>query len=98
MKNVLNTLQVWHYAQVPCKPFCVDVVDESDAKRIIDVLANQHLFLFKNEIIPDYSNVISVMMWDDSIDEETGKPYGWVSYWNEEEMMEWDEFEETYLA
>lgn len=34
---------------------------------------------------------------DESIDEETGKPYGWSNYWNEEECMEWDEVEETYF-
>lgn len=36
-------------------------------------------------------------MYDENIDEETGKPYGWSDYWNEEECMEWDEVEETYF-
>jgi hypothetical protein len=98
MKKVKNKLQVRHYAQVPCEPFCVDVVDEIDAKRISDILADQHLFLFDQRIIPDYANIISVVMWDDTPDEENNnQPYGWVDYLNEEECMEWDEFEQTYL-
>lgn len=95
MKKVTNKLQIRHYAQVPCKPFCVDVVDEIEAKKISDTLANQHLFLFEQKIIPDYANSICVVMWDD-VDGE-GKEFDWVDYYNEEECMEWDEFEETYL-
>lgn len=89
MKNVTNKLQVRHFAQVPCKPFCVDVKDEADAKRIIDILAQQHIFLEEEGIIPDYSNAMVVVMF------ENGE---WVDYWNEEEMMEFDKFEETYLT
>lgn len=96
MKKVKNKLRVCHFAQVPCNPFTVDVVDEIEAKRIMDVLANQHLFLFDQRIIPDYANVICVMMWDDDLDEdENGEK--WTDYWNEEEGMEWGEFEEEYL-
>ena len=58
MKNVTNKLRVHHYPQVPCNPFIVDVADEQEAKKIMDVLAEQHLFLFANNIIPDYSNSI----------------------------------------
>lgn len=95
MKLVPNKLKVSHFAQVPCKPFEAEVKDEVEAKRIIDILANQHLFLFENKIIPDYSNVICVSMWEEDSDGD-GTP-GWVDYWNEEESMEWAEFEETYL-
>ncbi len=90
MNTVSNKLQVRHFPQVPCKPFCVDVDGEKEAKKIKDILANQHLFLFDEKIIPDYSNAIIVMMWDNENKE-------WVDYWNEEEIMDWDEFEETYL-
>ncbi len=96
MNKVENKLQVRHYAQIPCEPFCVDVKDEEDAKRIMDMLAEQHLFLFKNKIIPDYANSIMVLMWEEDSDGE-GNP-GWVNYWNEAEMMDWAEFEETYLT
>jgi hypothetical protein len=95
MEKVKNKLQVRHYAQVPCKPFCVDVDDEIEAKKVMDILTYQHLFLFHNKIIPDYANMITVVMWDEDSDGE-GTP-GWGNYHNEDEGMEWDEFEETYL-
>lgn len=90
MKKVKAKLQVRHYPQVPCKPFCVNVEDEVEAKKVIDILAHQHLFLFDQDIIPDYSNVILVVMWDEGRGE-------WEDYWNDEEMMEWREFEDTYF-
>lgn len=90
MKKVTNKLQVWHHAQVPCEPFRVDVKNEEEAKKICDVLADQHLFLFKHKIIPDYCNTILVLMWDEDEND-------WVDYWNEAEAMDWDELEEAYL-
>lgn len=96
MRKVKNKLQVCHYAQVPCKPFIVNVADEVEAKKMIDLLAKQHLFLLEQKIISDYTNVLYVRMWDDDIDEdEDGEK--WSNYWNEEEGMDWDEFEEEYL-
>ena len=55
---------------------------------MVNALANQHLFLFEQNMIPDYSNVITVDMLEDG---------EWTDYWNEEELMEWDELVETYL-
>ena len=95
MKKVTNKLRVLHYPQIPCKPFIVEVKDEEQAFLISETLANQHLFLFDNNMIPDYSNVITVEMWDENSDGE-GTP-DWVDYYNEEEAMEFDEFVETYL-
>ena len=46
MKKVSNKLQIRHFAQVPCEPFKVDVADEIEAKKIIDILSDQHLFLY----------------------------------------------------
>jgi hypothetical protein len=89
MKNVKNKLQVWHHPQVSCNHFFVDVKDEAEAKKIMDVLADQHLFLYNEGIIYDYSNVISVVMF------ENGE---WVDYCNEEEGMEFNEFADTYLS
>jgi len=89
-QKVPNKLQVRHDAQIPCKPFCVDVKDEYEAKKIVDVLANQHLFLFEQKIIPDYANAITVVMWNEE-DKE------WEDYYNEAESMEWWELEEEYL-
>ena len=96
MQKVTNKLRVSHYPQVPCKPFIVEVADEFEASKISNVLANQHLFLFENNIIPDYSNAITVEMWDENSDGE-GKA-DWIDYWNEEEGMEFSEFEETYIT
>lgn len=80
-------LQVHHYPQMPCPPFCVDVKDEYEAIKIINTLTDQHAWLYQNKFIPDYSNSFSVVMWD-------GKE--WVEYWNESEQMDWDDFEREY--
>jgi len=96
MKNVKNRLRVSHFPQIPCEPFSVEVRNEREAYFISETLANQHLFLFKNRMIPDYSNVILVEMWDEDSDGE-GKP-DWVDYYNDEEFMDWGEFVETYLT
>ena len=95
MKTVTNKLRVAHFPQVPCSPFIVEVKDEEQAFLISETLANQHLFLYNNNIIPDYSNVIIVEMYDKDIDGEGNA--GWVDYYNEEECMDFDEFSETYL-
>jgi len=99
MKNVTNKLRVVHFPQVGSKAgfFEVAVKDEEQASFTINILANQHLWLFENKVIPDYTNIITVEMYDESIDEETGNAYGWGNYWNEDECMEWDEVEETYF-
>lgn len=96
MKNVTNKLRVCHFAQIPCEPFIVEVKDEEQALLIRETLANQHLFLFKMKIIPDYSNVITVEMFDANSDGE-GNP-DWVDYYNEDECMDFDEFVENYLT
>lgn len=80
-------LQVHHYPQMPCTPFCVDVKDEYEAMKIINTLADQHIWLFANKLIPDYSNAFMVVMWENN---------EWVEYFNHEEVMDWDTFEETY--
>jgi len=99
MKKVPNKLRVVHFPQVgSCKEsFKVEVKDEEQAYLIVKTLAEQHLWLEKNRIIPDYSNVIIVEMYDANIDGGTKKPYGWCNYYNEEECMEWEEIEETYF-
>lgn len=87
MKLSGKLLLVQHYPQIPCNPFCVPVKDEYEAVKIINMLANQHIWLLENKIITDYSNGFSVSMWAD------GK---WESYFNHEEIMDWETFEETY--
>ena len=95
MQKVANRLRVRHYPQVPCKPFCVDVSDEFEAAKVMKMLADQHDFLFKNNIIPDYSNAIMVVMWDEDPDAADG--YDWMDYYNLAEDMDWEEFAETYI-
>ena len=87
---VKNRLRVCHFPQVPCEPFRVSVNNEWEAYLISEVLGNQHLWLFNNEMIPDYSNIITVEMWDKEEND-------WADYWNESECMDWEEFKQTYF-
>lgn len=89
MKNVTNKLQVWHYPQIPCEPFMVDVANETEARLIKNALADQHLWLFKHSFIPDYCNMVEVMMYEEGYKE-------WIPYYNEQEKMDWEELEECY--
>ena len=99
MKNTKNKLRVVHFPQLGFKEsFKIEVKDEEQASFTIKLLATQHLWLEKNKIIPDYSNVIIVEMYDEEFDEETNQPYGWINYYNDEEEMEWEEIEETYFS
>lgn len=82
-------LQVWHYPQVPCNPFQVDVKDEYEAVKIINTLADQHIWLLQNKMIPDYSNTFEVVMWDE-------EEQDWAVYYNETEGLDWSDFEEVY--
>lgn len=95
MKKVPNKLRVLHFPQIPCKPFVVEVKDEEQAHLVSEALANQHLFLFENNIIPDYSNIVSVVMFEEDADGE-GNP-DWVDYFNDEEGMDFEELSETYF-
>lgn len=67
-------LKVWHVPQMPCKAFEVEVYSLTEAKRIINVLADYDLFQFDNKIKPDYCNAsgLSVYLdgeWVDWLDE-----------------------------
>lgn len=99
MNKVTNKLRVVHIPQVgESGSFKIDVKDEEQAIFTINLLANHHIWLFDNEYIGDYSNIIHVEMFDETIDEENGEPYGWVDYWNDEESMDFDEFVDSYLV
>lgn len=91
--KVSNMLRVVHFPQVETsKPsFNIAVKDEEQALFCINTLANQHLYLFENNIIPDYSNSIFVEMYDTDINEDTGNPIGWCNYWNDKESLDWDD-------
>jgi len=91
-------LRVVHFPQVGSltEAFKKEVKDEYEASLLLNTLADQHLWLERNNVIPDYSNAIMVEMWDEDMDaDENGEK--WCDYWNEEMLMEWDEFEETYI-
>jgi succinate-semialdehyde dehydrogenase/glutarate-semialdehyde dehydrogenase len=68
----------------------IKVKDEEEAHKIMNTLANQHLFLCVHNFIGDFSNAIMVQMWDESEKE-------WVDYYNEAEDMDWEEFAESYI-
>ena len=89
MKLSGKRLQVLHFPQITSlnKAFAISVKDEVEAIKIINTLADQHIWLFNNKLIPDYSNSFLVEMWDGN---------EWVEYWNEEEQMNWDDFEAVY--
>lgn len=89
MKLSGKRLQVWHYPQINHGAFKVDVKDEYEAIKIIETLADQHCWLFKNKFIPDYANSFIVQMWDEDISR-------WVDYWNDKEDMNWEDFEAVY--
>ncbi len=87
MKNITHKIRVTHIPQVPMQGFSVEVKNEREAYLLENTLANQHLFLLENNVIPDYSNAIFIEMFEDGY---------WCDYYNEDEGMEWDEFVETY--
>lgn len=91
---VSNKIRVCHYPQIPCAPFRISVNNEWEAYLIKETLAKQHLWLFENNFIPDYCNIITVEIWDD-VDGEGN--FDWTNYYNESECMDWDEFKETYF-
>lgn len=91
---VPNKLRVCHFPNIPCKPFIVEVKSEEEAYLVEQVLANQHLWLYKNNFIPDYSNAITVEMWDD-IDGEGN--FGWTDYANDYEGMDWKDLKTIYI-
>lgn len=90
--KVDTKLRVSHFPQIPCEPFYVGVKDEEQAFLVSEALANQHLFLYDNGIIPDYNNSILVEMLDYTSDGNE-----WVDYYNDLEGMDFEEFTEAYL-
>ena len=68
-------LKVWWIPQIPMKPFKVKVESITQAKFLLDVLANYDIFQFKNRVKGDYSNAGGLMIyehgqWVDWEDEE----------------------------
>ena len=81
-----NQIRITHIPQVGCsKAFVTEVKNESEAHLLVNVLADQHLFLFDNKFIPDYANTLFVEM-------KTSE--GWQNYYNEPMDLDWDELQE----
>jgi hypothetical protein len=79
--------KIYHYPQVPCKPFKVEVDSIEKAMLLEKVLAEQHLFLLKENIIPDYCNVITVQMWNE-------EEQDWCDY--DTDGNDWETIQELY--
>jgi Superinfection exclusion gene product 17 len=80
--------KLYHYPQVPCEPFTVEVDSIEKAMLLEKVLAEQHCFLFDQNIIPDYCNVITVQIWNEDEDD-------WWDY--DDEGNDWDALQEFYF-
>jgi hypothetical protein len=80
-------LRVTHFPQVGSlrKGFSVEVSTPIEAFIVAETMAFQHLWLEENNVIPDFSNVIIVSQWNEDEQE-------WEDFWDDEEMMEWDEY------
>jgi hypothetical protein len=79
-----GTLRVWWIPQVPMKPFYVFVDSPSEAKKILNVLAEYDIFQYENSVKPDYSNAGGLeeydgREWSDWYDEEGNDLDDWVS-------------------
>jgi hypothetical protein len=88
--SLVKRLRVVHIPQMGANDnasFTVEVDSEKEAKLVSDAIGNQHLWLFDNGYIPDYSNIIYVEVYED--DE-------WLSY--EKDGMDWDEYVEEKLS
>ena len=79
--------RVWHIPQVPMKPFHVSVNGLSEAKKILEVLADYDIFQYKNNVKGDYANAAGLEVFN----HETRK---WEE-WENEEGYGIDEFNPT---
>lgn len=86
-------LRVSHYPELGMNPFYTEAKDEKEAFKIINTLADHHLYLFNSSIINDYSNMLSVEMCNFPAGEESL----WEDYYNNEMDMDWEEVERTLV-
>ena len=56
-------LRVWWIPQIPMKAFHVPVKSISEAKLILNTLADYDLFQWRNKVKPDYSNESLSLRW-----------------------------------
>jgi len=75
-------LRVWWIPQIPMKAFHVPVKSISEAKLILNTLADYDLFQWRNKVKPDYSNAGGLEIYggnDGGVTES-----GWEEWYNEE--------------
>lgn len=74
-------LRIWWIAQVPGKPFLVDVKSVYEAKLLLDALARYDQFQLDHNIKPDYCNAGGLSVFDDRDDHDS--PSGsWCDYYD----------------
>ena len=86
----MSKLRVLHYPQIPCEPFFVEVENEREAYLMSQTLADQHLFLYDNNFIQDYANMILVEMWDEEEED-------WTEYYNDELGLDWEDYVDEHF-
>jgi hypothetical protein len=79
----MEKLRVWWIPQVPMEAFMVDVKDLTEAKKILDVLADYDEFQFRNNVRQDHCNTGGL----EYLDEEQKE---WSEFEDEEGKDIWD--------
>jgi len=92
-------LMVWWVPQVPMTPFKVMLNSLSDAKLLLEALAQYDLFQLKHNIKPDFSNAGGVVIWDEGLDPDE-QDEKWCDFYDDdgtdidnmtlEQCVEWD--------
>jgi hypothetical protein len=96
MKEVImiknkKKLKVYHIPQLGHnQSFEVEVKDEYEANLLINTLAAQHLWLYNNKYIPDYSNILGVLQWNE-------EEKDWEDYYDEETGLNFEEYVEEFI-
>lgn len=73
-------LRVWHIPQIPGRPFHVPVKTLSEAKLVLDTLAQYDLFQLAHNIKPDYSNAGGLQAFDAN-DDHDGPDGSWIDWY-----------------
>jgi len=85
-------LQIWCISQVPMGMFTVDVDSLSEAKLLLNTLADYDLFQFKNNIKSNYCNAGGLRMRDEDLDPDEVTGDYWSAWYDEETDLDFDEW------
>jgi hypothetical protein len=80
-------MRVWHIPQIPGKAFKVNVKDEVEARKIIDILSMYDQFQFQERIKGDFSNICGVEVFNNKSKE-------WEDYENNTENKDGISFDD----